>query len=178
MMSNERGRQASRPVKVTKDNLIRDRNKKLPFAKQKEQNKGRTGRVDHAARTQCLEFSPNERMEKWNKKSWLMIDENNGCITKSKDVESTNWRVSVGLICRSVSSCLFFSLTLTSKKFISFFDHSAVNLIVGWKALVVSINCFKEFSPRSQMKNIPSIYLHHMCGCSSCLLKSFPQGQT
>ena len=64
MMSNERGRQASRPVKVTKDNLIRDRNKMLPFAKQKEQNKGRTGRVDHAARTQCLEFSPNERMEK------------------------------------------------------------------------------------------------------------------
>ena len=64
MMSNERGRQESRPVKVTKGNLTADRNKKLPFAKQIEQNKGRTGRVDHTARIQCLEFSPNERMEK------------------------------------------------------------------------------------------------------------------
>ena len=79
--------------------------------------------------------------------------------------------LSAGFICRSVSSCLFLSLTLTSKKFISSFDHSAVNLIVGWEALSVSINYFKESSPCSQMKNISSIYLHHLRGCSSVSFK-------
>ena len=39
--------------------------------------------VDHAAQTQCLEFSPNGRNKKQNKRRWVMIDENNGCITKS-----------------------------------------------------------------------------------------------
>ena len=75
--------------------------------------------------------------------------------------------MSVGFICRSVSSCLFLSLALTSKKFISSFDHSAVNLIVGWQTLSVSINCFKESFPYSQMKNISSIYLYHVYGSSS-----------
>ena len=32
----------------------------------------------------------------------------------------------------------------------------------------VLINCFKESSPRSQIKNISSIYLHHVHGC--CLM--------
>ena len=75
--------------------------------------------------------------------------------------------MSVGFICRSVSSCLFLSLILISKKFISSFDHSAVNLIVVWQALSVWKNCFNESSPCSQMKNISSTYLHHMRGCSS-----------
>ena len=79
---------------------------------------------------------------------------------------SRNGWVSVGFICRSVSICLFLSLIFTSKEFISSFDHSAVNLIVGWQVLIVSINCFRK-SPCPQMKNISSIYLHHMHGCSS-----------
>ena len=82
-------------------------------------------------------------------------------------IESRNWWVSVGVICRSVSSCLFLSLTLTSQKCISSFDHSAINLIVRWEPLSVSINCFKESSPCTQMKNISSIYLHQMRCCSS-----------
>ena len=77
----------------------------------------------------------------------------------------------VGLTCRSAPSCLFLSLTLTSKMFISPLDHSAVNLIVGWKALSVSINYFKESSPCSQIKNISSICLHHMRGFSSISCK-------
>ena len=40
--------------------------------------------VDHAAQTQCLEFSPNGRNKKQNKRRWVMIDENNDCITKSE----------------------------------------------------------------------------------------------
>ena len=51
---------------------------------------------------------------------------------------------------------------LASKKYISSFDHSAVSLILGWQALSVSMNCFKESSPFSQMKNTSSIYLHHI----------------
>ena len=74
--------------------------------------------------------------------------------------------MSVGLTCKSVWSWLFLRLTLTSKKFISSLDHSAVNLIVGWKAISVSVTFFQESSSSSQIKNIPSIYLHHMCGCS------------
>ena len=79
--------------------------------------------------------------------------------------------MSVGFICRSVSSCLFLSLTLTSKKFISSFDHFELNLIVGWQALSVSINYFKESYLCSQMKEISLIYLHHMRGCSSMPFK-------
>ena len=56
------------------------------------------------------------------------------------------------LMCKPVSSCLFLSLRLTSKTFISSFDHSTVILIVKWKALNVSIDCFKESSSRSQIK--------------------------
>ena len=74
--------------------------------------------------------------------------------------------MSVGLICKSVWSWLFLRLTLKSKMFISSLDHSAVNLIVGWKAISVSVTCFKESSSSSQIKNISSIYLYHMRGCS------------
>ena len=67
----------------------------------------------------------------------------------------------------SVSSCLYHSLTLISKTFISSSHHFAVNLIVGWKALSVSIDYFKESSACSHMKNAPSVYLQHLFGCSS-----------
>ena len=43
--------------------------------------------------------------------------------------------MSVSFIGRSVSSCLFLSITLTSKNCICSFDDSTVNLIVGWQAL-------------------------------------------
>ena len=43
MMSNERQRQPSRPVVVAKDNLKTDRNKRLPFVKQK--NKTRKDKI-------------------------------------------------------------------------------------------------------------------------------------
>ena len=59
--------------------------------------------------------------------------------------------------CKPVSSCLFRSLRLTSKMFISSFDHSTVILIVEWKALSVSIDCFKESSSCSQIKNITNL---------------------
>ena len=71
----------------------------------------------------------------------------------------------------SVSSFLFLSLTLISKRLLSYLDHSAVNLIVGWKALSVSINYFKESTPCSQIKNMSSICLHHMRGFSSISCK-------
>ena len=78
-----------------------------------------------------------------------------------------NWWVSFGFICRSVSICLFLSLTLATKNVVSSFDHSAVNVIVWWQALSVSINYFKESSSCSQMKNISLMYLQHMRDCSS-----------
>ena len=40
--------------------------------------------VHDTTQTQSLEFSPNGRIKKWNKKCLVMIDKNNGCITKSK----------------------------------------------------------------------------------------------
>ena len=51
---------------VAKDNLKTHRNTKLFFTEQKEQNDEYNGRagVNHAARTQCFEFSPNRRMKK------------------------------------------------------------------------------------------------------------------
>ena len=36
---------------------------------------------DHATQTQCLEFSPNGKMKKWNKRWWVMIDENKDYVT-------------------------------------------------------------------------------------------------
>ena len=64
-MSNERQRQAPTLVVVARDNLKTDRNKRLPFAIKKKKKK-RYLVVDHAARTQCLELSPNGPMKKWN----------------------------------------------------------------------------------------------------------------
>ena len=73
-------------------------------------------------------------------------------------------------MCKSVSCYLLLNLTLTSKKFISFFEYSTVNLVVGWKVLSVLINCFKACL---QIKNVSSIYLHHMCGYISMFSKIF-----
>ena len=47
------------------------------------QNNGHVG-ADHAARTQCLEFSPTRKMKKWNNRWWAMIDENADYVIKSK----------------------------------------------------------------------------------------------
>ena len=47
-----------------------------------------------------------------------------------RDVEWRHWRVLVGLICKSASSCLFVSVTLASKNFISSFDQLAVSLVI------------------------------------------------
>ena len=79
--------------------------------------------------------------------------------------------MSAGLICSSVPIWLFLRLILTSEKFISWFNHSAVNLIVEWESLSFSINCFEESSPCFQMENISSIYLHHIRGYRSMTSK-------
>ena len=79
----------STPVVVSKDNLKQTETKGYPFAKLKEQNiemmsmylnwlaypYNRHVGVDHVAWTQCLKFSPNGWMNKWNKSWWMMIDE-------------------------------------------------------------------------------------------------------
>ena len=43
--------------------------------------------VDHAARTQCLEFSPNGWIKKWNKKSWMMNDENKEIMLQNQNLQ-------------------------------------------------------------------------------------------
>ena len=45
------------------------------------QKNGSVG-ADHAARTQCLEFSPTRKMKKWNNRWWVMIDENADYVIK------------------------------------------------------------------------------------------------
>ena len=80
-----------------------------------------------------------------------------------QDMESRSWWVLVGLICKSVSSCLYLSLKLAPKKFISSFDYSAVNLIMRWKPLSVSLHClkisiFSMFLNKIYIINIPLPY--------------------
>ena len=40
--------------------------------------------VDYAALTLFLEFFPNGQMKKWSKRRWVMIDENEDYVTRSK----------------------------------------------------------------------------------------------
>ena len=51
--------------------------------------------------------------------------------------------------------------TVTSKKLIEVFDHSAVNFMVGCTLLILSINDFNAFLPSSHQKNMSPMYLHH-----------------
>ena len=69
--------------------------------------------------------------------------------------------MTVGLTNKSVSITPSIRDTVTSKKLIEVFDHSAVNFMVGCALLILSINDFNLFSPCSHKKNKSSMYLHH-----------------
>ena len=50
--------------------------------------------------------------------------------------------------------------TITSKKFIDFWDYFAKNFITGWTSLGVLTNFFNFSSPCPQMEKMLSIHLH------------------
>ena len=68
--------------------------------------------------------------------------------------------MSVTLTYKSVSITLSIRNTVTSKKLIEVFDHSAVSLMVGCTLLILSVNDFNLFSPCFHMKNISSMSRH------------------
>ena len=94
MVSNGRWSQVSKQMVVAKDNFKKIQTQKVTFCKTKtakqlvltlndSPHNGWVG-LDHDTQMWCLELSPNGWMKKWNIKWWVMIDENNDCVTKSK----------------------------------------------------------------------------------------------
>ena len=83
--------------------------------------------------------------------------------------------LNVRLTYKSVFITPSIRVTVTSKKLIKVFHHSAVNFLVGWPLLILSINYLQNylFSPCSHEKNMPSSYLHHKYGlCSDSFIIS------
>ena len=75
--------------------------------------------------------------------------------------------MSVALTYKSVSITLSIRNTVTSKKLIEVFDHSAVSLMVGCTLLILSVNEFNLFSPCFHKKNISSMFRHDKYGLYS-----------
>ena len=67
----------------------------------------------------------------------------------------------VGFVYKSLTNCppsidIFVSRNVTEDG-----DHWAVNLMVGWLQLILSMNSIKLSSPCGQIANTSSIYLNH-----------------
>ena len=74
------------------------------------------------------------------------------------ELDCKYWWLSVGLTYKSVYIPPSTRDTVTSKKLIEVFDHSAVSLMVGCTSLILARNNFNLFSPCSHKKNVSSIY--------------------